>query len=152
MLHLFLYCVCLCYYNTCYSTVNFFCTKDHMLPSMAMVCSVSSQDCVRWTVTCVWASLQTPPSCAKSRVLLSVRCLCGALGDPAPMKTVKTRPPRKVRSPSEDNSVIGDNCIHLFLNVYKIVRINYLNEPFCKKTKQKPCKMITKLANQISCR
>lgn len=59
--------------------------------------SLSSQLCDRWTVTCVWMLLHTPPSSAILTVLLSVRCPRGVLGDPALMRTARIRQPKKVR-------------------------------------------------------
>lgn len=61
-----------------------------------MLVCVSLQPRGQWTVTCVWAFLLTPPSSAISPALWSVRCPLGALGAPAPLKTARISPQRKV--------------------------------------------------------
>lgn len=57
---------------------------------------VSFQPRGQWTVTCVWVFLLTPPSSAIFPALWSVRCPPGAHGGPAPLKTAKISPQRKV--------------------------------------------------------
>lgn len=57
---------------------------------------VFAQPCGRWPVSSVWICLRTPPSFVTSAVPWSVRCLRGAPGDPAPTRTARTSPPRKV--------------------------------------------------------
>lgn len=64
--------------------------------TLSYVCCAFPQHCGLWAVTCVWESHSTPLRCVTYRVQWSVRFLHGALGDPVPLKTVRTRAPRKV--------------------------------------------------------
>lgn len=68
----------------------------------------SSQLCGQWTASCAWVPPRTPPSSATLTAQWSVRCLHGAPGDPAPMRTARTRRQKKVWVlPLQTHSVEG---------------------------------------------